>query len=183
MTDRRPRLAAPAARRSPSGKSPGKSPVSDLPGRRPRQLLRHVEHTAAVHLFLAALTAQARLLGWEIAQLDPPRRASRHFRHEDRMRAVNPDAFGLMRRGETRWPFFLEWERRAVRPSTMATRLAPYSSLLLISQAHRRSRHMTLRPGRPRRRDRPDPLPARCEGGDRPDEGQRPLMGVSQGGH
>ena len=27
--------------------------------------------------------------------------------------------------GET-WPFFLEWERRAVRPVTMAARLAPY---------------------------------------------------------
>ncbi len=24
------------------------------------------------------------------------------------------------------WPFFLEWERRAVRPTTMAARLAPY---------------------------------------------------------
>ena len=24
------------------------------------------------------------------------------------------------------WPFFLEWDCRAVRPATMATRLAPY---------------------------------------------------------
>ena len=24
------------------------------------------------------------------------------------------------------WPFFLEWERRAVRPTTMAKRIAPY---------------------------------------------------------
>ena len=42
------------------------------------------------------------------------------------MRAVNPDAFGVLRKDETDWPFFLEWERRAVRPSTMSTRLAPY---------------------------------------------------------
>ena len=42
------------------------------------------------------------------------------------MRSVNPDAFGLLRKGETAWPFFLEWERRAVRPSTMSARLAPY---------------------------------------------------------
>ena len=42
------------------------------------------------------------------------------------MRAVNPDAFGVLKRGETIWPFFLEWERRAVRPSTMSSRLAPY---------------------------------------------------------
>ena len=98
----------------------------NLTGRRSRQLLRNIEHTAAVHGFLAALTAQAPLLGWEIAQLDPPRRASRHFRHDGGMRAVNPDAFGVLTRDDTRWPFFLEWERRAVRPSTMSERLAPY---------------------------------------------------------
>ena len=98
----------------------------NLSGGRSRQLLRNIEHTAAVHGFLAALTAQAPLLGWEVVQLDPPRRASRHFRHDDRARAVNPDAFGVLRRDETTWPFFLEWERRAVRPSTMSERLAPY---------------------------------------------------------
>ena len=32
---------------------------------------------------------------------------------------MHPDAFGMLRRGKTAWPFFLEWERRAVR-------LAPY---------------------------------------------------------
>ena len=42
------------------------------------------------------------------------------------MRSVNPDAFGVLRRGDATWPFFLEWERRAVRPSTMSERLAPY---------------------------------------------------------
>ena len=98
----------------------------NLSGRRGRQLLRNIEHTAGVHSFLAALTTQAGHLGWEVAQLDPPRRASRHFRHDDRMRAVNPDAFGVLRKDDATWPFFLEWERRAVRPSTMATRLAPY---------------------------------------------------------
>ena len=98
----------------------------NVTGRRGRQLLRNIEHTDAVHGFLAALTAQAPLLGWEIVQLDPPRRASRHFRHDDRMRAVNPDAFGVLRKSGTEWAFFLEWERRAVRPSTMSDRLAPY---------------------------------------------------------
>ena len=98
----------------------------NVTGRRTRQLLRNIEHTAAVHGFLAALTVQAPLLGWEVVQIDPPRRASRHFRHDDRMRAVNPDAFGVLRKGGTDWAFFLEWERRAVRPSTMSDRLAPY---------------------------------------------------------
>ena len=42
------------------------------------------------------------------------------------MRSVHPDAFGVLRGDGEPWAFFLEWERRAVRPSTMAARLAPY---------------------------------------------------------
>ena len=98
----------------------------NVSGRRTRQLLRNVEHTAAVHAFMSALAKQARSLGWELAQLDPPFRASRYFRYAGGLRSVNPDAFGLLRRNDMPWPFFLEWERRAVRPSTMSERLAPY---------------------------------------------------------
>ena len=98
----------------------------NVSGGRSRQLLRNIEHTAAVHAFIAALARQSRSLGWEIAQLDPPRRASRHFRHGESLRSVHPDAFGVLRGGPVTWPFFLEWERRAVRPATMTERLAPY---------------------------------------------------------
>ena len=98
----------------------------NVTGGRSRQLLRNIEHTGAVHAFVAALARQAHALGWEMAQIDPPRNASRHFRHEGGTRSVNPDALGVLRRGPASWSFFLEWERRAVRPSTMATRLAPY---------------------------------------------------------
>ena len=42
------------------------------------------------------------------------------------MRSIHPDAFGVLRRGDEAWSFFLEWERRAVRPVTMAARIAPY---------------------------------------------------------
>ena len=98
----------------------------NVAGTRTRQLLRNVEHTAAVHAFAAALARQARSRSREIVQLDPPRRASRYFRHEGKLRSVHPDAFGVIRRGEDTWPFFLEWERRAVRPATMAARVAPY---------------------------------------------------------
>ena len=115
----------------------------NVTGRRTRQLLRNMEHTSAVHGFLAALTAQARLLEWEVVQLDPPRRASRHFRHDGGMRAVNPDAFGVLRKDETAWPFFLEWERRAVRPSTMSDRLAPY---LRYYSSHRPTDDHGVRP-------------------------------------
>ena len=115
----------------------------NVSGRNSRQLLRNVEHTTAVHAFLAALTGQARLLGWEVSQLDPPPRASRYFRHQDRMRSVNPDAFGVLRKGGTAWPFFLEWERRAVRPSTMSARLAPY---LRYFSSHRPTDDHGVRP-------------------------------------
>ena len=98
----------------------------NVSGRRSRQLLRNLDHTAAVHGFVASLAKQARSLGWELSQIDPPMRAARHFRHRDGQRSVHPDAFGVLRRDSTVWPFFLEWERRAVRPSTMAARLAPY---------------------------------------------------------
>ena len=98
----------------------------NISGRRSRQLLRNMEHTAAVHGFIAVLSRQARNLGWDVVQLDPPHRATRYFRYGDSLRSVHPDAFGVLRRGEAVWPFFLEWERRAVRPVTMAARLAPY---------------------------------------------------------
>ena len=98
----------------------------NVTGARSRQLLRNLQHSAGVHVFLAAVTVQAALIEWEVVQIDPPRRASRHFRYDEGQRSVNPDAFGVLRKGETVWPFFLEWERRAVRPSTMSARLAPY---------------------------------------------------------
>ncbi|MDE2837683.1 MAG: helix-turn-helix domain-containing protein, partial [Chloroflexota bacterium] len=99
-------------------------------GRRSRLLARNMEHTEAVHGFMARLAAQAKEKGHRVEQLDPPHRASRHFRHRERyregMRAVHPDAFGALGVGEAVKPFFLEWEHRAVRPGTMAARLAPY---------------------------------------------------------
>ena len=98
----------------------------NLHGRRTRQLLRNLTHTEAVHGFLAALVDQARSKGWRVTQLDPPHRASRYFRLDDRIYSVQPDAFGVLRRDGRNQPFFLEWERRAIRPSTMARRLAPY---------------------------------------------------------
>ena len=95
-------------------------------GSRSRQLFRNLEHTQAVHRFVAALAKQARVTGWEVQQLDPPPRASRYFRYGNAVRSIHPDAFGVLRKGADVRPFFLEWERRAVRPATMAARLAPY---------------------------------------------------------
>ena len=127
---RRDRAAVDGAKKRWSAASPDSGEQAadwrGVSGRRSRQLLRDMEHTAAVHGFVAALARQARDLGWQIDQLDPPMRASRYFRYFGQMRSVHPDAFGMLRRGKAVQPFFLEWERRAVRPVTMAARLAPY---------------------------------------------------------
>ena len=126
---RRDRAAAGLARRRWSARplDPG-APLHwrNVSGRRSRQLLRTLEHTTAVHRFAAMLAGQARASASELLQLDPPHRASRYFRDQGAVRSVHPDAFGVLRNGGRLWPFFLEWERRAVRPSTMAGRLAPY---------------------------------------------------------
>ena len=126
MLARRDRAAVGQARKRWSATPADSGDWRIVSGRRSRQLLRDMEHTEAVHGFVAGLERQARSMGWEIAQLDPPLRASRYFRHFGGRRSIHPDAFGLLRRGDTAWPFFLEWERRAVRPVTMAARLAPY---------------------------------------------------------
>ena len=126
---RRDRSAANLARRrwSAAPRDPA-TPLTwrNVSGSRSRQLLRNLPHSEAVHGFLAALAAQARASGTEVVQLDPPHRASRYFPHAERLHSVQPDAFAILRLDGRAWPCFLEWEHRAVHPSTMAARLAPY---------------------------------------------------------
>ena len=87
----------------------------NVSGSRSRQLLRNVEHTGAVHWFLVALAAQARAAGWEVVQLDPPRRASRYFRHEGRLHSALPDAFGMSCGGAMTRPYPSSWSGSAGR--------------------------------------------------------------------
>ena len=99
----------------------------DLPGARARPLARAIDHTQAVHRFMAALVRQAKeLKGYQVPQVSPPHHAVRHFRYGGSLRSVHPDGFGVVRTGSKTFPFFLEYERRAANPSTMASRLAPY---------------------------------------------------------
>ena len=99
----------------------------DLPGARSRPLARTIDHTQAVHRFMAALARQAKgATGHRVAQVSPPHHSARYFRHGGTTRSVHPDGFGVVQTGSRTAPFFLEYERRAVNPSTMAARLAPY---------------------------------------------------------
>ncbi len=126
VLSRRDRASVGGARKRWSASSTDAGDWRSVSGRRSRQLLRDMGHTAAVHGFISALVRHSRTLGWEIDQIDPPRRASRYFHHFGGMWSVHPDAFGALRRGAAVWRFFLEWERRAVRPVAMEARLAPY---------------------------------------------------------
>ena len=98
----------------------------EVPGLRARQLLRNLDHTEAVHWWGAGLAEQAAARSQQLVQFEPPHCASRYFRHQGRPRSIHPDAFGVLRSDGEDWSFFLEWERRAVRPATMRARLAPY---------------------------------------------------------
>ncbi len=120
--------AADAVRRWSVESANGEYPADwrDVAGTRSRPLARTIEHTDGVHRFLGRMSEQARKRGCRVVQFDPPHRAVRRFRHRSRLRSIHPDAFGILRRDGEAFPFFLEWERRAVRPGTMAARLAPY---------------------------------------------------------
>ena len=98
----------------------------NLVGARSRQLLRHLKHTEAVHQFVSQVARQASERGHEFTQLDPPHRASRYFHYEGVVRSIHPDAYFELMTSDGRQAFFLEYERRADRPSTMRDRLAPY---------------------------------------------------------
>ena len=99
----------------------------DIIGARSRPLARTMEHTQAVHRFMADLVRQAkRNPGYRVLQVSPPHHSTRYFPHRGRLRSIHPDGFGVVRAGAKTIPFFLEWERRALNPSTMSARLAPY---------------------------------------------------------
>ena len=106
-----------------------------VPGSRIRPLARAIEHTEAVHRFVGALFKQAKATpGYRVSQVSPPHHSARYFQYRGRLRSIHPDAFGIVRSGSKTYPFFLEWERRASNPSTMAARLAPYLRYYSSSQ-------------------------------------------------
>ena len=102
---RRDRVATSMALRrwSPSRSGP-ESPLSwqSARGSRTRQLARHIDHTVAVHSFMAAISRQAREMGGSFVEAEPPHRAGRTYpAYGGAYGSVNPDAYGRI---ETR-PF------------------------------------------------------------------------------
>ena len=95
---RRDRLAVAMALRrwSPSRSGP-ESPLSwqSVRGSRTRQLARHIDHTVAVHSFMAAISRQAREMGGSLVEAEPPHRSGRRYpAYGGTYGSVNPDAYG-----------------------------------------------------------------------------------------
>ena len=127
---RRDRVSVGAAVRRWSVESMDGQPPSswrDLPGARARPLARTIDHTQAVHRFMAALVCQAKgTKGHWVSEVSPPHQATRYFRYGGSLRSIHPDGFGVVCANGRVGPFFLERERRALNPSSMTARLAPY---------------------------------------------------------
>ena len=98
----------------------------NVTGSRGRQLARDIDHTSAVHGFLASLAREARSRGHELVMADPPHRAARRYQVAGRYEPISPDAYGIYRAGDATHHFFLEWERRAAHPALLEGKLAPY---------------------------------------------------------
>ncbi len=145
---RRDRASVSTALRRWSVQDPDGEPAKDwreVPGVRSRPLARAVEHTDGVHRFLGNLLRQAKQTsGCRALQVSPPHHSTRYFRHRGHLRSVHPDAFGVVQVHDKTLPFFLEWERRAVHPSTMAARLAPYLRYYYSNQPRHDHGHQPL---------------------------------------
>ena len=127
---RRDRASVGTAVKRWSAEPEDRSPLSswrEVPGSRSRPLARTMKHSQAVHNFMADLVRQAKgNSGYRVLQASPPHQSTRYFPHRGRLRSIHPDGSGVVRAYGKTYPFFLEWERRALNPSTMTARLGPY---------------------------------------------------------
>ena len=98
-----------------------------LEGSKLRALARELRHTDGVSGFVGTLAAACRdSAGWQLRQALPPHRWERWFRYNAGWRSIRPDAtIDLEHRGR-RVSYLLEYERRAIKPGTMAGKLLKY---------------------------------------------------------
>ena len=79
-----------------------KAPVSwwNIPGARSRPLARTIEHTEAMHRFMAGLVQPARRNpGCRVLQVSQPHHSAPYFRYRGRRRSIHPDGFGMVQSG------------------------------------------------------------------------------------
>ena len=157
----------------------------NVTGRRGRQLLRNIEHTARRATASWPRSARRpRLLGWEIVQIDPPRRASPplqarrpHARRQPRR---------LRRPAKGRDPMGLpSWSGSAAPCGPPPCRTA---SLPICVTTHLTGPSTTTESGPPSWSSSDDEIaqthfPARGAGGDAGGGGHRAPVGLPQGGH
>ena len=98
-----------------------------LGGSKLRVLARELGHTDGVSDFVGSLAVACRRDGdWRLHQALPPHRWERWFRYNTGWRSVRPDAtIELSHRGR-RLSCLLEYEMRAIKPTTMAEKLRRY---------------------------------------------------------
>ena len=181
MLARRDRAAVGGARKRWSAAPRDAGDWRSVSGRRSRQLLRNMEHTGAVHGFMAALARQARELGLGDR---PARPATPRL---PPLPALRRDALRPPRRlrhpapGEPRLALLPRVGAPGRAPGDDGGAAGPLPALLLVAPPHRRPRRSARRPGRLRRRLGGHPLPARGATGDGPAQGGRPPAGLPPG--
>ena len=90
-------------------------------------LARELRHTDGVSDFVAGLAAACRRsTDWRLLQALPPHRWERWFRYNEGWRSIRPDATIELEHRGSRLSYLLEYERRAIKPGTMAEKLMKY---------------------------------------------------------
>ena len=98
-----------------------------LDGSKLRALARELRHTDGVSGFVGTLAAACRnSAGWRLHQALPPHRWERWFRYNAGWRSIRPDATIELEHRGRRLSYLLEYERRAIKPGTMAGKLLKY---------------------------------------------------------
>ncbi|HVU69264.1 MAG TPA: replication-relaxation family protein [Ktedonobacteraceae bacterium] len=92
-------------------------------------LQQHVEHTAGVYGFFAALARapqdEGRLVWWETGAT-----CERRYRRQDRWQNFRPDALAEYRCGSRTIRFWLEWDRGTMNERDLRRKFASYASYL-----------------------------------------------------
>ncbi len=100
-----------------------------------RWLLEHIQHTAGIYGFFAALTRAAgehpeqRLCWWETGAT-----CERRYRVGDQWHNLRPDAFARFHAGSQPFRFWLEWDRGTMNVRDLAVKFDAYSEYISLHE-------------------------------------------------